>query len=91
MEESREALRSEGFTLCSLPSEQERFGIGSAAADLEGAEILIPIAFGHLRARLDPAAKLIEIRDADRAITHPLYQMLPYGFGQPVPAFELRH
>jgi len=40
---------------------------------------------------LVPQAKLIEIRDADRAITHPLEQMLPYPVGQAVPAFELRH
>jgi len=90
-EESTEALRSEGITLCSLPSDQERFGVGSAAADLERAEILVPVTVGHFRTRLDPEAKLIEIRDADRAITHPLDQMLPYPFGQAVPAFELRH
>lgn len=83
--------QSEGFALRSLPSDQERFGVGSAAADLERAEILRPITVGNFRARLDPQAKLIEIRDADRAITHPLDQMLPYPFGQPVPAFELRH
>ena len=81
---------SEGFTLRSLPSDQERFRVGSAAADFERAEILIPVTVGHFRARLDPEAKLIEIGDADRAITYPLDQMLPYPFEQAVPAFEVR-
>ena len=74
-----------------MPSEQKRFGIGPAAADLERAEILVPVTVGHFRARLDPKAKLIKIRDADRAITHPFDEMLPYPFGQAFPAFELRH
>ena len=36
--------------------------MGSAAADLESAEILVPVTFGHLRARLHPEAKSIQIR-----------------------------
>lgn len=84
-------LQSEAFALRNLPSDQERFGVGSAAADLERAEILVPVTVGHFRARFYPQAELIEIRDADRAIAHPLGQMLPYPSGQAVPALELRH
>ncbi|SPE41026.1 hypothetical protein SBA3_4060001 [Candidatus Sulfopaludibacter sp. SbA3] len=42
---------------------------------------------GHLY----PQAKLIQIRDADLTVTHPLAPMLPHPLGQVVPAFELRH
>ncbi len=88
---SAKTRRSEAFALRNLPSDQERFGVGSAAADLERAEILVPVTVGHFRARFYPVAELIEIRDADRAIAHPLGQMLPYPSGQAVPALELRH
>jgi len=43
-----------------LPPEQERFGIGPATADLERAEILVPVTVRHFRARLDPQAKFGE-------------------------------
>jgi hypothetical protein len=35
------------------------------AANLEGAEILVPVAFGHFGLRLDPKAKLIKVGDRD--------------------------
>ena len=62
----------DGLALGGLAAEQERLRKRSPAADLKRAEVLVPVSLGHLRPRLDPEAKLIKVREADRAIAHPL-------------------
>jgi hypothetical protein len=46
------------------------------AADLERAEIFVPVSLRHFRLRFDPEAKLIEVRDANRAVAHSVDQVL---------------
>jgi hypothetical protein len=59
-----------------LSSQQKCLWQRSTAADLEGSEISVPIAFRYLRRRIDPEAKAIEVCNADRPISHPFDQML---------------
>ncbi|HXK04941.1 MAG TPA: hypothetical protein VMS37_21240 [Verrucomicrobiae bacterium] len=47
--------------------DQERFGVGSVAADLERAEILVPVTVGHFRAHLDPEGKLQKVKPSDQS------------------------
>jgi hypothetical protein len=56
--------------------QQKRFRQRSVAADLERAEILVPIFFRHFRVRVNPEPKLIEVSDTDRPVAHPVYQVL---------------
>ncbi len=46
----------------------------------------LPVSLGHLRPHLDPEASVIQIRDADLAVTHPLDQMSPHPLGQVSPS-----
>jgi hypothetical protein len=52
------------------------------AADLEQTKILAPFAMGYLRPGFDPKAKLIQIRQANRTVVHPVNQMLTHAGGK---------
>src|ERR1019366_486012 len=58
-----------------LPAQQKGFRQRAAAADLEGTEVLVPVAFRHLRVRVNPKAKLIEVGDTDSPVAHSVYQV----------------
>jgi hypothetical protein len=64
-----------------LSPNEECLGIRPLTADLEGPEVLVPIAIRNVGGGLDPEAKLVEIRYADRPVAHPIHKMLAYRDG----------
>lgn len=64
-----------------LSLNEEGLGIRPLTADLEGTEVLVPIAIRNVRSGLDPETKLVEIRYANRPVAHPFHEMLAYRNG----------
>lgn len=87
---SRE-IRSEGVTLWSLTAEQEGLWVRSSAADLERPEILVPVRTRYFWLCLDPESEPIQIRDADRSVTHAINQMLTNASREIAPALDFWH
>jgi len=85
------AIPSEGLALASLATKQERFRIRSAAADLERTEVLMPITRWHIRPRIDPETKLIEIGDVDCPVAHSVDQVLADTWRQIAPTLDFGH
>ena len=84
-------MELEGFPFGGLPTYQKRFWHRSVAADLEGAEVLVPVAFRHFRIRVNPESETIEKGDADRPVPHSVYQVLADGGRQVGPLLDPRH
>ena len=68
-------IRLDGLPLGGLTTKQKRFWQRSVAADLERAEVLVPIGLRYFRVRVNPEPKMMEVSDADRPVTHPVYQV----------------
>src|SRR5712691_12106879 len=64
------------FPFGRLASEQKRLRILSFAADLEGAEILVPRSIRRLGFRLPPRLQLVEVLGGDLALAQPLEQVV---------------
>src|SRR5213592_3295774 len=79
------------LALCQLSLQEKRFGKPAFAADLEGTEILVPIAFGHFGLRLNPKAKLIEVGESDGPVAHAVEEVLTDVWGQIGPARNPGH
>jgi hypothetical protein len=59
-----------------LPAEQEGLGIFASSTDLEGPEILVPIALGSLGLGLAPELKLVQILAGNFALTKSFEQVI---------------
>lgn len=81
----------EPLAFCGLARQEECFGVAGFAAQFERSEIFMPKAFGNLRAGLNPQAKLVQIIEADLAITHTLDKMVTDRLRQSRPTCDLRH
>jgi hypothetical protein len=68
-------VRSQRNTIRSLAAKQERLGVRAVPADLERAEVPVPVAFWHDRIGFGPKSKLIEVFDTDRAVAHSIDQV----------------
>src|ERR1035441_7177549 len=86
-----ESTESNGLALDGLTAQQKRFRQGAVAADLEGTEVPVPIALRHLRVRVNPEAKTIEVGDTDRAVSHSVYQVLADAGRQIAPRLDGWH
>jgi hypothetical protein len=58
---------------------------------LNEAEVFVPLTRRYFGLRVDPEAKLIEVGDADRAIAHPVDQVLADACGEVIPGLDLGH
>src|ERR1019366_7918873 len=74
-----------------LPAQQKGFRQRAAAADLEGTEVLVPIAFRHRRVRVNPKAKMIEVGDTDSPVAHSVYQVRADARRQIAPRLDSWH
>src|SRR5438094_2304733 len=57
----------------------------------ERSEVLVPFPVRDFGIGLDPEAELIQVRDRDAPIRHPLYQMLPELCREVCPLFQPEH
>ena len=64
---------------------------GRVAADLERAEVFVPITRWYFGLGVDLEAKLVEIGDAGRPVAHPVDQVLANACGEVIPALDLGH
>lgn len=61
------------------------------SAHFERCEVLVPFTVRDVGIGLDPEAQLIQVRDRDAPICHPLYQMLPEVCREVYPLFQPGH
>ena len=59
--------------------DQDRLRVFAAAAELERPEVLVPIAVGRMRIRLDPCLQALEIGERNPPLIHPFQKMSPYA------------
>jgi len=74
-----------------LISQKEGFGIGPFSAQLERAEILVPLSLRDFRTRLNPESKLIQVIKTNTSIVHSFNQVSPDRRREVRPYFDLRH
>jgi hypothetical protein len=79
------------LTCCRLSRQKESLGILAVSAELEGAEILIPITMGNLRLRLNPLSQPVQVIQTDASIVHSLDEMLSDSTGHLRPVRDAGH
>jgi hypothetical protein len=74
-----------------LAGKEKSLWIWSLPAHLEGSKIFVPFPVRDFGIGLNPEAELVQVRDRDAPIGHPLYEMLPDLCREVCPEFELGH
>src|SRR6185295_3961487 len=87
---SRGGTHSEFLPLSRLSCEQEGLWIFALAADLEGAEVLVPEIVRSLGLGLSPNLQLIQVFRGDPSLAKAVEQVVPQRRGQTGP-LDLRH
>ena len=74
-----------------LAAKQKRLCQGTTAANFERSKVPIPVALRNLWTRIHPKPKLVQIRNADRAVTHAINQVSLDTVGKILPSLDLGH
>lgn len=74
-----------------LSSEKKRLRIFALAAEFERAEILVPESFWQIRFRFHPETELVQVLQADVAVTHAFDKVVPKRSRESGPGLDLRH
>jgi len=77
--------------LAAWPLERKVLGYGPRPQILKEPKVLVPIPFWHFRVRINPKSKLIQVREGDGSVPHPINKVLTHICLKVIPACDPGH